>query len=122
MAILAECPQCHFKQKVSNKKCGTFKDDALVSGCGANLDKLKKQQKVRYWIQYRLPDGKQTKEYVGTSIEEARAAEGKKKALKIENPRALKKIPEEKMSFQELTDWYLSLEKVKSQRYYPTLP
>ncbi len=112
MAILAECPQCHFKQKVTNKLCGD---------CGGNLDKLKKQQKVKYWIQYRLPDGKQRKECVGTSIEEARAAEGKRKAQKVENPRILQKIPEEKMTFQELTEWYLSLEKVKSQAYYPTL-
>ncbi len=32
MAVLAECPMCHKKQKVSNKLCY----------CGADLDKIKK--------------------------------------------------------------------------------
>jgi len=29
--------------------------------------------------------------------------------------------PETKMTFQQLTDWYLGLEKVKILAYYPTL-
>jgi Holliday junction resolvasome RuvABC DNA-binding subunit len=38
---------------------------------------------LTYWISYRLPSGKQTQEAVGTSVDEARAADGKKKAQKI---------------------------------------
>lgn len=118
MAILAECPVCHKKQKVKNKLCK----------CGQDLDKAKRAKKVRFWIDYRLPDGKQIREPVAAaddpacySIEEAKAAEGKRRAQKRENPRILKKVPEEKMTFQQLTDWYLSQEKVKALRYYPTL-
>ena len=54
MGILAGCPGCHTKQATKNKKCK----------CGANLDRAKKQQKVRYWIKFRLPDGKQRTESI----------------------------------------------------------
>lgn len=104
MAILAECPLCHKKQATKNKRCR----------CGANLDKSKKAGKVRFWINYRLPDGTQRREAVGFSIEEARAAEGKRRAQKVENPGILEIKPEAKMTFAELTEWYLSLERVKA--------
>ena len=55
MAILAECPICRNKQSVKNKLCK----------CGQDLDKSKRSQKVRYWISYRMPDGKQRRESVG---------------------------------------------------------
>ncbi len=109
---------CHKKQKVKNKLCT----------CGADLDKAKRAKKVRYWINYTMPDGKQRREPVAAagdpaaySIEEARAAEGKRKAQKVENPRILQRVPEEKMTFQQLTDWYLGQEKVKAKRYFPTV-
>jgi integrase len=118
MAILAECPVCHKKQTVRNKACK----------CGKDLDKAKRAQKVRYWVSYRLPGGKQRREPVAGandpkaySIDEARKAEGKRMAQKVETPRILQRAPEEKMSFQELTNWYLKLEKVKAQAYFPTL-
>ena len=81
MAILAECPICHKKQKVTNKKCWNEK---TKRGCGADLDKAKRSRRVRYWIQYRLPNGKQRKEFVGCSIEEARDADGKRRVQKRE--------------------------------------
>jgi len=52
MAILAECPICHKKQSTKNKKCS----------CRLALDDAKKSKKVRYWINYRMPDGKQKRE------------------------------------------------------------
>jgi integrase len=110
MAILAECPFCHKKQAVKNRQCD----------CGADLVKLKKAQKVRYWIQYRLPGGKQRKEYVGLSIEEARDAAGKRRSQKREK-RIFDIKPEAKMTFNELADWYLGLEKLKTLSYYDTL-
>jgi integrase len=103
MAILAECPRCHKKQAVKNRNCG----------CGADLVKEKRLQKVRYWVTYRLPNGKQRKEFVGNLITDAQAAEGKRRAQKIENPGVLVKVPAEKMTFTELTDWYLNLSPVK---------
>jgi hypothetical protein len=39
------------------------------------------------------------------SIEEARAAEGKRKGQKVETPRVLQRAPEEKMTFKELAQW-----------------
>ncbi len=99
MAVLAECPMCHKKQAVKNKVCR----------CGADLDKLKKNNsskkakvKVRYWISYRLPGGKQRREAIGYSVEEARDAEGKRRSQKREN-KIFDIKPEAKMTFNELT-------------------
>lgn len=108
MAILAECPRCHKKQAVKNRLCP----------CGADLIKEKRLQKVRYWINYRLPNGKQRREAVGYLIKEAQAAEGKRKAQKYENPGILEKVPAERMTFAELMDWYLNLSPVKKLSSY----
>jgi integrase len=114
MAILAECPICRNKQSNKNKKCK----------CGEDLDQAKRSKRVKYWIKYRLPGGKQRKEYVGSfeelngySIEDARLAESKRKTQKREK-RLLDIKPETKMTFYELTKWYLKLEKVKSLASY----
>ena len=55
---------------------------------------------------------------MGYLIEEARAAEGKRKAQKYENPGILEKVPAEKMTFTELADWYLDLNPVKKLASY----
>ena len=75
---------------------------------------------MRYWIVTRLANGKQKWEPVGNDpdgrplgIEEARAAEGKRKAQKYENPGILEKVPSERMTFIELADLYLNLNPVK---------
>lgn len=118
MSILAECPGCHRKQTLRNKKC---------LSCGEDLDKAKKSKRVRHWIYFRMPDKTQRMEAVGSfedldpySIEDARDANSKRKVQKREN-RLLDIKPESKMSFQELTDWYLGLEKVKALRSYKTV-
>ncbi len=108
MAIKAECPLCHRKQAVKNKVCK----------CGQRMDNAKRSKKVKYHITYRLPNGKQKQEFVGTSIKEAKTAEGKRRTQKWENPRILQKVPEEKMTIRELTDWYLALRSVKSLKDY----
>jgi len=114
MARLAECPQCHKRQSVKNRVCV----------CGADLDKEKRRQKVRYWIVYRLPNGKQKWEVVKNAdgspagIEEAKAAEGKRLAQKKENPTILEKVAAEKMTFAELAEWYLDLSPVKKLSSY----
>ncbi|MFI5329613.1 MAG: tyrosine-type recombinase/integrase [Desulfobaccales bacterium] len=118
MAILAECPLCHKKQAVKNRLCA----------CGEDLVKAKRQKKVRYWVNYRLPNGQQRREYVGNDpddqagrplgIEAARAAEGKRKAQKKENPGILEKVPAEKMTIAELSEWYLDLNPVKKLASY----
>jgi len=103
MAILAECPVCHKKQAVKNRNCV----------CGTDLVKEKRLKKVRYWVVYRLANGKQRKEFAGCLIEEARAAEGKRKSQKIENPGILERVPAEKMIFTELAEWYLEQKSIK---------
>ena len=110
MAILAECPICHRKQSAKKKRCRQ---------CGEDLDKAKRARKVRFWISYRMPDGKQKREFVGSfeglkghSIEDAKKAEAKKMTLKAEK-KLMDVRNDTKMTFQELSDWYLGLEKVK---------
>ncbi|MEE9913203.1 MAG: site-specific integrase [Deltaproteobacteria bacterium] len=110
MAILAECPICHKKQSASNRLCD----------CGEDLVKAKKSKRVHYWINYRLPGGKQKRESIGFSIEEAKDADGKRRSQKREN-RIFDIKPEAKMSFNELTKWYLDLESVKALARYPIL-
>lgn len=107
MAILAECPVCHKKQSARSKICN----------CGEDLDKAKRSQKVRYWINYRLPGGKQKREAVSFSIEEARDAEGKRRSQKREN-RIFEIIPEEKKTFTELAGWYTELKSVKALKSF----
>ena len=113
MAIMAECPHCHQKQAVKNKQCK----------CGADLVQLKRSKKARYWISYRLPGGKQKREAVTGedvdpySIEDARKMHSKRVVQKVEN-KIFDIKPDAKMTFQELTDWYLGLEKVKALSSY----
>jgi len=111
MAILAECPICRNKQSVRNKVCK----------CGEDLDRAKRSGRVRYWINYRYTDTagkrKQRRELVGYSIDEARAANGKAKAKKAEG-RILDILPDTTMTFNDLTQWYLGLEKTKALASY----
>ena len=108
MGILAQCPVCKTRQSVKNKICRK---------CDHDLDKAKKGKRLTYWVGYRLPSGKQKQEPVGTSIDEARAAEGRKKAQKKEGK--LFDIKEDaRMTFSELAGWYLDLEKVKALASY----
>lgn len=104
MAILGECPTCHRKQSNKNKVC---------SVCGEDLDKAKRSNRVPYWISFRYPGGRQRRELVGFSIEDARAAEAKRRVQKREG-RFFDMLPESETTFNELTRWYLGLEKVKS--------
>ena len=108
MSILAECPLCHRKITVKKKTCK----------CGGNMDKMKRSQKVKFWIDYRLPDGKQKREAVSGeglnpySIEDARKAHSKRVVQKAEN-RILDIKQDTRMTFNELAEWYLNLERVK---------
>jgi hypothetical protein len=102
MAILAEYPICHSKQSNKNKFCK----------CGEDLDQAKRSRRVRYWINYQVR-GKQRREPVSYSIEEARDAQGKRRGQRREG-KFFVKLPEADMTFQDLTDWYLDLAKVKA--------
>ena len=110
MAVLQECPICNNKQSLKRKKCS----------CGADLDKFKRSGRIKYHIQYRLPGGKQRKELVGYSIEDAKAADGKRKVQKKEG-RIFDMLPQEKPTFKELAAWYLGLPKIKKLASYKVL-
>jgi len=64
-----------------------------------------------------MPGGKQRRELIGTSIEEARDAEGKRRSQKREN-RIFDILPESKIKFRELSEWYLGLTSVKKLDSY----
>ena len=107
MGILAECPECHKKQSIRNKICK----------CGADLDKLKKQrEKAKYWIQYYV-NGKQRRESIGYSLEEAKDAEGKRRSQKREK-RIFDVKQDTTLTFNDLAKWYLELENVKALTSY----
>ncbi|MDA3916399.1 MAG: site-specific integrase [Deltaproteobacteria bacterium] len=109
MGVLAECPNCHRKQSTRNKVCT----------CNLNLDKSKQSKKVRYWISYRI-NGKQKRESIGFKISVAKDADAKRKVQKREN-RIFDIKLDSKMTFNELTSWYLKLAKVQALASYPII-
>jgi len=114
MAILVRCPNCYRWAKPTDKVCGSGKK----KGCGANLQSLKKAKKVNYYVDYLMPDGKPKREKAGKTLEEARAAEGKRLGQRYENPKILMKVTDDRMTFNELKDWYLGLSSVQRLRSY----
>jgi hypothetical protein len=114
MGILGQCYFCKRKQSVANKLC---------NNCGENLDKQKRSGRVKYWIDYRV-NGKPRRESVssfkdlnGYSIEDARIALSKRQIQKREK-RILDMLSEYKMTFNEMTDWYVGLPSVKKLASY----
>ncbi len=107
MSILAECPFCHRKQSLKNKKCP----------CGEDLDKLKRSQKVRYWIDYQDDEGRKRRTPEGFSLEDAKAADGKVRGKKREGS-ILEITNEARTTFSELIDWYLAQSKVQELKSY----
>jgi len=107
MAILQECTACHKKQSVRNRKCS----------CGNDLMKARRAQRAQYFIDYRMPDGRQKRESVGYSYDEARAAEGKRLSQKKEG-RIFDMLPESKMTMKQLSAWYLGLGSVQKLATY----
>ena len=107
MAILAQCPICRTKQAVRNRLCK----------CGEDLVKAKQSKRVKYWVAYRLPGGTQRSELVGHSVKEAQDAEGKRRSQRREN-RIFDMLPESKMTFAELAEWYLGLPRVRKLSSY----
>jgi integrase len=104
MAILQECPTCKRRQKLAKNKCL----------CGEDLQKARKGERVKFYVTYRLPGGRQKKVLVGTSLKDAKALDGKKKGEKREK-RLFDVLPECKMTFKELSDWFLGLGREKAK-------
>lgn len=94
------------------------------------LDDAKKKKKVRYWISYRMPDGRQRRESVGAlegldpySITDAKEALAKRQVQKRER-KIFDMMPDSQWTFNELAEWFLPLEQNKvlsgkiSEDYY----
>jgi hypothetical protein len=115
MAIYQQCPTCKKRQSRKNRKCK----------CGEDLAKVKRSNRARYWVEYRMPTGKVRREPVKddqgnwAGIKEAEAVEGKLKAAQFEN-RIMDVRPDSKWTFNDLAKWYLDLESVKSLASFPT--
>jgi integrase len=88
------------------------------------MDKAKKSKRVKYWIQYRLPDGKQKKESLAKfkdlneySIDDARKAEAQRTVQKtegrIEEMFTYKK--ESTWTFSQLAEWWFKQDSVKAR-------
>lgn len=117
MAILAECPICRKKQSVKNKRCS----------CGQNMDSAKRSQRVRYWISYRMPDGKQRRESVGAfeglnaySKTDAEIAMSKREVQKREK-RILDMLPESTITFRDCRIGILICRLKRNLRLIPSL-
>ena len=108
MAVMQECPTCHKKQSNRRRLCS----------CGEDLVKAKRSERVNYWINFRLPNGKQRRELVGKKLSDAQAADGKRKAQKKENPKVLEIINDNKITFSQLAEWYMNLQSVKQLASY----
>src|SRR4030042_2330152 len=112
MAVLAECPVCHRRQKTKNKKCGN---------CETDLDKQKQNGRVKYWIIYRL-GGKQVWEPAinekreNLNVTDAKAAEGKRLGQRRERVITILNIRPQQITFNELVEWYLSQSYVKDRK------
>ena len=119
MGILAECPICRAKQSTRNKTCK----------CGEDLDKAKRSGRVKYWIDYRFKNPQngnleRRRESVdsfddlnGYSIDDARTALSKRTVQKREK-RILDILPESKITFNKLAEWYTGLAAVKKLSTY----
>jgi integrase len=105
MSILAECPFCHRQQSARNKDCRE---------CGTDLDKQKRNGKVRYYVTNRL-NGKPKKKFVGFTSKEARAVDEKRRT-QIREGRVREILPCEPTTFNALSDWFLSCMEEKIQK------
>ena len=112
MTILAECPICHRKKASKNRFCGN-------EHCGEDLRKAKSSKRVRYWIDYRV-NGLHKREPVGFKLTDAQDAESKRRVQKREN-KFFEILKDSKITFEDLTKWYLNLKSVKRLNSYSRL-
>jgi integrase len=104
MSVMVQCPICKQKQKLANKVCR----------CGEDLNQAKRSRRAVYWITYRVPGSrKKYWQQIGDSLTEAQDADSKRKVQKREH-RIFDMVPMAASTFNDLFDWYLKLDSVKS--------
>lgn len=107
MSISFKCPYCHTYHSLNKKKCRK---------CGSDLVSAKRSAKAKFYIKYRLP-GKRKQFYkTASTLEEAKAIEAdillKKRAGNIAD------LKNRKMTFSDLSEWYLKLKSVQALAHY----
>ncbi len=107
MGVLQECPQCRRVQAVKNKVC---------RNCGYELDKGKQAKKTKYYISYYI-NGKQKRELIGVSIQEAKDADGKRRSQKREG-RIFDIVQDNRITVYRLSQWYLELKDIQKLKSY----
>jgi integrase len=84
------------------------------------MDKAKRGNKVRFWLNYRLAGGKQRREFAGDTLAAAEIKKGE--VLRQVQQGALPEVAiDKKLTMQQLADWHLGRHAVRSKAYYPTL-
>jgi hypothetical protein len=93
MAILGECPICRKKQRIKNKICK----------CGENLDRAKRSSRIKFYISYRLPGGKQRMEVVSdTPLRMQGQQRAKERPRRRKTPKSWKYSQTTRQPFQNL--------------------
>jgi integrase len=106
MAILQACSVCRTRHSLKSKVC---------KKCGQKFETSKRSGSVIYWVAYRL-NKKQIFKNVGNCLDDAKIEEGTIKRQKKEG--IITDSYRNKITFNELSKWYLELEKVKALKSY----
>jgi integrase len=106
MALIQKC-LCGNNQSTGKKVCRK---------CNADLVALRKAGKIRFYAVTKI-NGKAVWEFVGTSFQEAKDTEGKRRGQKREN-RILDIQADGTKTFKELADWYIGLSDRKEIQTY----
>ena len=117
MALLQECPKCKkglsLKYWVEVKEGDvTKKARKIREECPSCKFSLNRTSARTYWIEYYY-EGRRKRERIGTNKALAQTVLQKRLVQRAED-RLLDKKKEERIRFNQLTEWYLNLPEVKS--------
>jgi integrase len=104
MAILVECPQCRKRQYDDSKPC---------SRCETSLSKNPKKV---YWIEFYV-EGRKRRQRIGSNRSLAENVLRKKLVERAEG-RFLDKKKDDRICFDQLAKWYLTLPEVKAKKSF----
>jgi hypothetical protein len=103
MGLLVECPECKRRNSPKAKNCN----------CGGNLSKFSGRV---YWIDY-LVEGKRIRERIGPNKTAAEQRLRDVLTARTEG-RYIRKSPDARIRFKDMTAWYLGLPEVQAKRSY----
>ena len=103
MALLVECPRCKHRQ---------YDDCIPCKKCSSPLGRSK-----NYWIEFYTSEGKRKRERIGPSKSLAETTLRKRLVARAEG-RLLDKKKDDKLRFDQLTKWYLTLAETKAKKSF----